>query len=130
MNRKVTAAIVISGIILVVAGCTAAQTDNFVSSLANFNRGLAAVDQTVQQVNATLYANCNSYVAVASSINDLAGQCSKASTYTSVANTVINGYCQSSSAQSAGIAASISITAANITAAKSQLAANKKACAA
>lgn len=109
-------------------GCTTAQTDNFVSSLSNFNRGLAAVDQTVQNVNATLYANCNSMVTVATSINDLAGQCSKVASYTSTANAVINGYCQSSAAQNAGIATSISITAANVSAAKSVLAANKKAC--
>lgn len=114
---------------LTVAACTTAQTDNFVASVSNFNRGLAAVDQTVQRINATLYANCNSMVTVASSINDLAGQCSKAAPYTSTANAVINGYCQSSAAQNAGIATSVSITAANVSAAKSVLAANKKACA-
>lgn len=120
---------ILLGAVLLVAACTTAQTDKFVASVSNFNRGLAAVDQTVKNVNASLYANCNSLVTVATAINDISGQCSKAAPYTSVANTVINNYCQSAAAQDAGIANSISITASSVSAAKSQLAANKKACA-
>lgn len=115
--------------LLAVAACSTSQTDNFIAGLSNFSRGLSAVDQTVKDVNATLYANCSSLVSVASSINDIAGQCSKASTYTSVANSVIDNYCQSAAAQTAGIATSISITASSVAAAKSQLTASKKSCA-
>lgn len=116
-------------LILTISACTTAQTDKFVSSVSNFNRGLAAVDQTVQNINSIIYANCNSLVTVANSINDLSGQCSKAAPYTSVANSIVDNYCQAPAVQSAGIAKSISVTASGVSAAKSQLAANKKACA-
>lgn len=114
---------------LTLGACSTAQTDKFVAGLTNFNRGLAAVDQTVKNVNASLYANCTSLVTVATSINDIAGTCSKAAPYTSTANAVINNYCQSAAAQDAGIAKSVSITASSVSAAKSQLSASKKACA-
>lgn len=115
--------------VLGIAACTTAQTDKFVAGVANFNRGLSAVDQTVKNVNATLYANCESLVEVASAINDIAGQCNKVSPYTSVANSVVDNYCQTPAAQSAGIAKSIGVTASGVSAAKSQLSASKKACA-
>lgn len=110
------------------AACSTAQTDNLISGLANFNRGLAAVDETVKSINATVYAQCGTLVSTATAINDIAGDCSKASDYTSVANAVINSYCQASGVQSAGIAQSISVTASSVNAAKSTLSANKKAC--
>lgn len=115
--------------VLTVTACTTAQTDKFVSGITNFNRGLSAVDQTVKNVNATIYANCNTIVSVAASINGLAGQCSNASTYTSVANSIVDNYCQTAAVQSAGIATSISVTASGVSAAKSQLTASKLACA-
>lgn len=127
MRRVLSLFAVIAAI--AVAGCTTAQTDKFVGGLTNFNRGLAAVDQTVQQINATVYNQCNALVTTATSINDIAGNCSKASPYTSVANAVINNYCQAPGVQAAGIAQSISVTATSLSAAKSTLAANKKACA-
>ena len=114
---------------LTLTACSTAQTDSFISKLTNFNRGLAAVDQTVQQINATVYAQCGALVTTATAINDIAGNCSKASPYTSVANAVILNYCQASGVQSAGIAQSISVTASSVSAAKSTLSANKKACA-
>lgn len=120
---------ILLGSVLLVAACTTAQTDKFVASVSNFNRGLAAVDQTVKNVNASLYSNCNSLVTVATAINDISGQCSKAAPYTSTANAVILNYCQTSAAQDSGIANSVSITASSVSAAKSQLAVNKKACA-
>lgn len=120
----------LSGLALGLGGCSKAQTDNFINGIDNFNRGLAAVDASVKQINATLYAQCNDLVTIASSINDLSGQCSKASPYTSVANSVINNYCQSAAiAQNGGIAVSIGVTASGVSAAKSTLSANKKACA-
>ena len=106
-----------------------AQTDKFIAGVQNFGRGLAAVDQAVKQINATVYAQCNALVTTASAINDIAGNCSKAATYTSVANSVITNYCQASGVQTAGIAQSIAVTASSVSAAKSTLAANKKACA-
>lgn len=127
--KLVRLALAAAALALTVAACTTAQTDKFVAGIGNFNRGLAAVDQTVQNINASLYANCNNLVTTASAINDIAGQCSKVSPYTSVANAVINNYCQSTAAQNAGIATSVSITASSVSAAKSQLSASKKACA-
>lgn len=114
---------------VVVAGCSTAQTDKFVGGLANFNRGLAAVDESVQKINATVYAQCGALVTTAGAINDIAGNCSKASNYTSVANSVILNYCQAQGVQQAGITQSIAVTASSVNAAKSTLAANKKACA-
>ena len=114
---------------IALAACTTAQTDKFIGGLTNFNRGLAAVDQTVQQINATVYAQCGALVTTATAINDIAGGCNKASDYTSVANAVISNYCQAAGVQSAGIAQSISVTASSVSAAKSTLSANKKACA-
>lgn len=115
---------------LALAACTAAQTDKFIDGVQNFTRGLAAVDSAVKDVNTTLYANCNAYVSVAQSINDIAGQCSKAAPYTTTANVVINRYCSASElANNGGIAASIKVTASAISTAKSTLAANKQACA-
>ena len=109
--------------------CGTAQTDKFVAAVQNFGRGLAAVDQTVKQVNAVLYSQCTDLVATAGAINDLSGQCSKVAPYTSVANTYIDNFCQAPAAQSAGIATSLAVTARGVSAAKSTLAANKKACA-
>lgn len=117
------------GLALVVAACSDTQLAKFNSGVANFVSAVHTVDAALKDVNATLYANCETYVSVAKSINDVAGQCSKASTYTSVANTVIDSYCQTSAlADNGGIAASISVTATSISAAKSTLSANKKAC--
>lgn len=119
-----------AGLVLLLCACSTAQTDKFVNGLTNFGRGLAAVDATVKQVNATIYGNCNSLVTVATSINEIAGSCAKASPYTSVANAVINNYCQAPMIeQNGGIATSIAVTASSVTAAKNTLAANKKACA-
>lgn len=126
--RKFMTTIVMLGA-MVLGACSTAQTDKFVGNLANFNRGLAAVDESVKQINATVYAQCGALVATATAINDIAGDCAKASPYTSVANAVINNYCQAAGVQSAGIAQSIAVTASSVNAAKSTLAANKKACA-
>lgn len=110
--------------------CTQAQTDKFIDSVQNFARGVAAVDDAIKDVNATLYSNCVTIQTVAESINDIAGQCSAAAPYTSTANSVINKYCQASElSTNGGIAASIKVTAASVSAAKSTLAANKQACA-
>lgn len=114
--------------LVTLAACTTAQTDKLVSGLTNFNRGLAAVDETVKNINTTIYAQCGALVTTATAINDIAGNCSKASDYTSVANAVIANYCQAAGVQSAGIAQSISVTASSVSAAKSTLSANKKAC--
>ena len=113
---------------LVLAACSSSSTDKLISGLTNFNRGLSAVDSTVQQINATLYSNCQTMVTVAGAINDLSGNCSKAAPYTSVANSVIDNYCQAAGVQNAGIAASVAITASSVKTAKDTLAANKKAC--
>lgn len=116
--------------VVALGACTAAQTDKFVAGLTNFNRGLVAVDETIKNVNSTLYKNCTSFVSVAQAIDDLSGQCSKASPYTSVANSVITTYCQASQLETnGGITASIQVTASSISQAKNTLAANKKACA-
>lgn len=115
---------------LILGACSTAQTDKFIGGLTNFQRGVAAVDETLKTVNTTLYNNCVTFQTVASSIDDIAGSCSKAAPYTSTANAVINGYCQSSQlASNGGIANSIAVTASSISAAKSTLTANKKACA-
>jgi Mrp family chromosome partitioning ATPase len=115
---------------LALGACSTSSTDKFVAGLTNFNRGLSAVDQTLKNVNATLYDNCTSFVTVAQAINDISGQCSKAAPYTSAANAVIDTYCSSSQlASNGGIAASIKVTADSIKVAKSTLAANKAACA-
>lgn len=124
----ITLSIAIAAVAL--SACTTAQTDKFVAGLDNFNRGVAAVDASLQRVNSTLYANCTGMVSVASSINEIAAQCSRASPYTSVANAVINNYCQSNQlATNGGIAASVNVTASSLSAAKSTLAANRRACA-
>ena len=113
----------------VLAACSGAQTDKFIDGVQNFTRGVAAVDQAMKDVNATLYQNCASIASVATSINEIAGQCSKAAPYTSTANAVINKYCQTSElSTNGGIAASIKVTAASVSAAKSTLSANKQAC--
>ncbi len=121
--------IMLVGLALALAGCTTAQTDRFVAGVQNFGRGLAAVDATVKQVNATLYSQCTGLVTAAQAINDIAGSCSKASDYTSAANAIIMNYCQRQGVEEAGIATSLSVTASGVNAAKSTLAANKKACA-
>ncbi len=115
---------------LVVAACSNTQLDKFNSGVANFVSAIHTVDSALKDINATVYSNCNSLVSTAKAINDLSGQCSKAAPYTSVANEVIDNYCQSDAAQNAGIAKSISITASSVSAAKSKLASNKTACAA
>lgn len=114
---------------LSIAGCSTASTDRLIASVDNFTRGLAAVDSAVKQVNATLYAQCDGLQTTAQAINDIAGSCSKASDYTSAANAIIINYCQKPAVEKAGIAKSLAVTASSVSAAKSTLAANKKACA-
>lgn len=106
-------------------------SQGFQTNLGIFNQDIDAVDATLANVNAKLYSQCNSFVQVSQAINDLSGQCSKAAPYTSVANSIVDNYCQTSAlASNGGIVTSIGVTASSISAAKSQLAANKKACAA
>ena len=105
-------------------------SQGFQTNLGIVNQDIAAVDQTVKNINATLYSNCNTMVSITGSINTLASQCSKASPYTSVANSYILNFCQSQAiAQNGGVAASLDAIATGISSAKSTLATNKKACA-
>jgi len=120
--------IALVGAALALGACSTAQTDRFVAGVQNFGRGLAAVDAAVKQVNATLYDQCDGLVTTAQAINDIAGSCSKASDYTSAANSIIVNYCQAQAVEQAGIAKSLAVTASGVNAAKSTLAANKKAC--
>lgn len=128
MKQIFRVVLVAASAVLLVA-CSGAQTDKFIDGVQNFTRGVAAVDQAMKDVNATLYSNCASFASVAESINDIAGQCSKAAPYTSTANAVINKYCSTAEiSTNGGIAASIQVTASAVSTAKSVLAANKKAC--
>ena len=127
-HHRLMTGLVLVGVIAL-AGCSTAQTDRFVAGVQNFGRGVAAVDATVKQVNATLYSQCAGIETAAKAINDIAGSCSKASDYTSAANAIITNYCQAQAVEQAGIAKSLAVTASGINAAKSTLAANKKACA-
>ena len=117
------------GVTALLGACSTASTDKFVAGVDNFVRGLKAVDEGVKQVNATIYSNCKGLVTSAAAINEIAGSCSRASDYTSVANAVIGTYCQRPGVEQAGIAQSLAVTASSVTAAKNTLAANKKACA-
>lgn len=119
---------VIVGMAIALGACSTPATDKLVAGVDNFVRGLKAVDAGVKQVNATIYSNCNELRTMAGAINEIAGSCSKASDYTSVANVVIANYCQRPTVEQAGIAQSLAITASSVTAAKNTLAANKKAC--
>ena len=124
---RMLAGLVLVGV--VVAGCSTAQTDKFIAGVQNCGRGLAAVDTTVKQINATLYSQCDGLQTAAAAINDIAGSCSKAANYTSAANAILVNYCQAPAVAQNGIAKSLAVTASGVNAAKSTLAANKKACA-
>lgn len=122
-----TAAFVLAALAL--GACSDTQLASFNSGVANFVSAIHTVDAALKDVNSTLYSNCNAYVSVAQSINDVAGSCSKASPYTSVANAVIDKYCKSSElATNGGIGTSINYVASSISAAKSTLNANKQMC--
>lgn len=114
-------------LLLTIAGCTAAQTDRFVASVGNFNRGVAAVDASIGALSATLYSNCKNLQSVGQAAVDVTGTCNKASPVVNAVNDVINGYCQSS--QVTNISSAVATTANTITATKSQLSAAKQACA-
>lgn len=109
------------------SGCSTAQTDKFVGGITNFTRGVAAVDEAVGKISATLYKNCKSIQAVAQAADDITGQCSKASPVVSAGNAIINSYCQRD--QVTDIASAVSATAATVSSTKSQLSAAKQSCA-
>lgn len=118
-------------IAMALGACTDAQLAKFQNTVGNIVSAIHTVDAALKDVNATLYGNCSALVDTASAINDLSGQCSKAAPYTSVANSVIDNYCQTAAMQqNGGISTSISVTAKSVSAAKSTLSANKAACAA
>lgn len=125
---RIVAVFTVIAIAGLVGACSTAATDKLVAGVDNFVRGLKAVDEGVKQVNATIYSNCQGLVTSAAAINEIAGSCSRASDYTSVANAVIGTYCQRPGVEQAGIAQSLAVTASSVTAAKNTLAANKKAC--
>lgn len=122
---KKTIALIIIGA-LALAACSTAQTDKFVASVNNFNRGVEAVDASIAQVSATLYKNCTGMQAVAQAASDVAGTCSKAGGVLSAANSVIINFCQNSNV--VDISSAVVATAASVSAAKSQLSSVKAAC--
>lgn len=112
---------------LSVAGCSTAQTDKLVTGLGNFNRGVAAVDQTIQTISTALYKNCTSMQAVGQAAYDITGTCTKASPVVSSVNTAINSMCQAS--QVVDITSTVVASAQTFSAVKSQLSAAKASCA-
>lgn len=129
-HKRVFLAIAVTAA-LTVGACSDGDLLKFQHTIGNVVSAIHTVDSALKDVNATLYSNCGNLVSVASSINDLSGQCSKAAPYTSVANSVIDNYCQTAALQqNGGITASILVTAKSVSAAKRTLSANKAACAA
>ena len=114
-------------VLLALAGCSTASTDRFVERLGNFNRGVAAVDEAVAKISATLYRHCKSVQAIAQAADDITGTCAKASPVVTAANAIVNSYCQRE--QVTDIASAVQATAATVQATKSQLSAAKAACA-
>ena len=112
---------------LAITACTDAQTNKFIAGITNFQRGVAAVDDAIAQVSATLYKNCKAAQSVGQAASDITGSCAKASPVVDSVNTVINNYCQRD--QVTDIASAIAVTATSVSAVKSQLSAAKKACA-
>lgn len=108
--------------------CTKEQTDAFVDRVTNFNRGVAAVDDSIARVSSTLYKNCTSLQAIGQAAVDVTGQCNKASPVVNAVNDVMVGYCTAD--PPSGIASAITTTAATVNATRAQLASAKKACAA
>ena len=125
--RNLLAPIALVIIALATASCTTAQTDRFVDRLSNFNRGVAAVDNAIAKVSATLYKHCKSIQAVAQAADDITGTCTKASPVVSAGNTAIKSLCQTD--QVTDIATTVVAAANTVSAVKSQLSAAKASCA-
>ncbi len=111
---------------LMTAGCSTAQTDRLVNSLNNFNRGVAAVDETIRTISATLYAQCNNIHTISQTASDISGQCSRAGAVLSAGNSAINSLCQRD--QVVNITSSIVAAGEAYKSVKSQLASAKAAC--
>lgn len=125
--RNLLTSIALAIVAFVAVSCTTAQTDKFVSGLNNFNRGVAAVDETIKAISATLYANCKSIQAISQTASDISGQCSKAGSVLSAGNTAINSMCQSS--QVVDITSTVVASGAAYKSVKTQLASAKASCA-
>ena len=130
IRKTLTASFLAFGILglALLAGCSTAQTDAFVERVANFNRGVAAVDDAIAKVSVALYRNCKSAQTIAQAASDIAGSCTKASPVLTAGNAIIASYCSDAN-KVADIASAISATAATVSATKTQLAAAKKSCA-
>lgn len=124
--RNLLSPIALVIIVLATASCTTAQTDQFVTSLNNFNRGVAAVDETIKAISTTLYNNCVSIQAISQTASDISGQCSKAGAVLTAGNTAINSLCQS--AQVVDITSTVVASGAAYKAVKTQLASAKASC--
>lgn len=119
--------VIIACAMLAVAACSTEQTNKVVDGLANFNRGVAAVDETIANVSTTLYKYCKSIQAVAQAADDITGTCNKASPVVDAGNAAIKSLCQTN--QIADISSSVVAAASTVSAVKSQLSAAKTACA-
>ena len=125
--KRFASFVIVALAVLTIAGCSTASTDRFVERLGNFNRGVAAVDDAIAKVSATLYRNCKSIQAIAQAADDITGQCAKASPVVTAANAIVTSYCQRE--QVTDIASAVQATAATVQSTKSQLSAAKAACA-
>lgn len=114
-------------IVFLIAACSAASTDRFVERLGNFNRGVAAVDDALARVSASLYKHCKSIQAVAQAADDITGTCTKASPVVTAGNTAIKSLCRAE--QVTDIATTVVAAANTVSAVKSQLSAAKASCA-
>ena len=128
MKSKIIATLILTAIgAITLAACSTSATNKLVDSLGNFNRGVAAVDETIKTISTALYANCQNMHAVGQAADDITGSCNKASPVVSSVNTAINSMCQAS--QVTDISSTIVASASTLSAVKSQLSSAKANCA-
>lgn len=106
------------------AACSSTQSSKFQSDLANLTANVAAVNQAIAQVSATLAGNCNGIATTAQALVQFATPGSNAAGDLAAANAVILTWCQ---APPTDIASAVQVTAAAVNSAKAAYAAAKKA---
>lgn len=109
-------------IALALAGCSTTQSTKFQSDLANLTANVAAVNQAIAQVSATLAQNCNGIATTAQALVPFAKIGSNAAGDLAAANAVILTWCQSPPID---IPSAVKVTASAVTSAKAAYAAAK-----
>ncbi len=120
--RKIILAFAAASFALSLGACSTTNSAKFQSALSNLTANVAAVNQAIAQVSASLAQNCNAIATTAQALVPFAKPGSNASGDLAAANAVILTWCQ---APPTDITSAVKVTAAAVNSAKAAYAAAK-----